>query len=144
MSSNTYTGPSVAHMLETRTFASCIISFHNTPNAIFDAEQLAILREFSADPSSECLYKINVYGTSIRSILLARMSWPITVTSLHCRFLFLSTFINLSEAYVSSPSTVIMGTDFTSLQKKKRFSPSITWPTLRATGRVGKLRGRGV
>ncbi|KAL9071748.1 MAG: hypothetical protein Q9161_004012 [Pseudevernia consocians] len=53
MSSETYTGPSVAHMLETRTFAPTVISNHNTSNAIFDDTQLAILREFSADPSKK-------------------------------------------------------------------------------------------
>lgn len=52
-SSETYSGPSVAHMLATKTFASAVIANHNTSNAIFDDAQLAILGEFSSDPSQK-------------------------------------------------------------------------------------------
>ncbi|KAL9126133.1 MAG: hypothetical protein Q9175_007964, partial [Cornicularia normoerica] len=51
MSPGTYSGPSAAHMLATHTFASSVISYHNTPNAILDDSELAFLKEFSADPS---------------------------------------------------------------------------------------------
>ena len=54
MSSEPYTGPSAAHMLATRTFAASVMSNHHTSNQILDDSELAMLREFSADPSSEC------------------------------------------------------------------------------------------
>lgn len=56
MSSETYSGPSVVHMLATHTFASSVIDNHHTSNEILDDSELAFLKDFAADPSSEYIY----------------------------------------------------------------------------------------
>ena len=53
-SSEPYTMPSiVAHMLATRTFASSVISNHDTSNAILDDSELGFLKAFTVDLSSK-------------------------------------------------------------------------------------------
>ena len=48
-----YTGPSVPHMLATRTIARCVIAQHGTSNEIFDDRELGILRDFVRDVGGE-------------------------------------------------------------------------------------------
>ena len=83
-----YTGPSAAHMLATRTFASCVITNHGTNNEILDDRELALLKEFVENPGSEYFFgfpfhedivnlcPFNIAQEYLVSFLISSISYP--------------------------------------------------------------------